>query len=64
MSSVSLLEEAYLVEKIDNYFSVLGMGLFREEAGAIMKSWLSSLLVMGRKIISSMLLGSSGWSNN
>jgi len=35
---VSLLEEAYLVEKIDDYFSALVMGLFKEEAGAMMKS--------------------------
>ena len=64
VSSVSLLEEAYLVEKIDDYFSALVMGFFREEAGAIMKSWMSRWLVMGRKIISSTLLGSSGWSKN
>jgi len=38
LSSVSLLEEAYLVEKIDDYFSALVMGLFKEEAGAMMKS--------------------------
>ena len=64
LSSVSLLEEAYLVEKTDDYFSALVMGLFKEEAGSMMKSWISSLLVMGRKIISSTLLGSSGWSKN
>ena len=52
------------MEKIDDYFSALVMGLFKEEAGSMMKSWISSLLVMGRKIISSTLLGSSGWSKN
>ena len=53
LSSVSLLEAAYLVGKIDEYFSALVKGLFREEAGvgAIMKCWIifTCLLVLGRR---------------